>query len=160
MFAETMIVETKFTIPDSVTNCNGMFENSHDIKTPVAIPEGVVDCTNMYKNCYELTAAPSVPASVEQTDGMFEGCSPKVEKAGKWNIKHRDQSYYDKMAMYDTVSFETEPELSDERDEPTIPDDAESAVTRDELQEKYGEISNDKRETEVDDDDYDYDPVD
>ena len=114
----------------------------------------------MYKNCYELTAAPSVPASVEQTDGMFEGCNPKVEKAGKWNIKYRGQSYYDKMAAYGTVSFETEPEPSYEWDEPTIPDDAESAVTRDELQEKYGEISNDERETEVDDDDYDYDPVD
>jgi hypothetical protein len=49
----------------------------------------------MFAYCESLIAPPVIPNSVKYCKDMFLGCSDEVQKAGKWNMEHRGQSYYD-----------------------------------------------------------------
>ena len=88
-------------IPYGLHNASFMFAGSagRNVEFPPIIPD-FVDCTEgMFRGCHKLKTVPVIPATVEYTGegagcDMFYECTAEIRRAGRWNIEHRGEDYY------------------------------------------------------------------
>lgn len=96
MFSKCMKLVNAPEISNGVECCAGMFQYCENLINAPVIPESVKDCSFMFYGCRNLINAPKIPKSARRfnCDDMFKGCLEEVQKAGAWNIEHRDKDYY------------------------------------------------------------------
>jgi len=61
-------------IPNSVTNCSGMFEGGTNFNQPVNISDSVIDCSNMFSGCNHYNSIVNIGNSVTNCYLMFASC--------------------------------------------------------------------------------------
>lgn len=62
------------TIPNSVTNCDDMFNLCKIFNKPVTIPENVTSCVGMFNYCFFYNQPTVIPNNVTRCTGMFRNC--------------------------------------------------------------------------------------
>ena len=75
-------------IPDTILNCNDMFNGCESLSETPKLPSNLVTAVNMFKNCYSLIKTCDVlPISLKYSDAMYSGCNnlvsaPLIPKTG------------------------------------------------------------------------------